>query len=372
QSSKLEHSLLEAPDAPPGQVVGTPAYMAPEQLSGLAVDQRADLCSLGIVLFELFTGVLPWRGETPSATALARLREDAPDPRDFRKDLPPALAEITLHCLTRAPEQRPSSAANVALELKAWLRTTDSHPSRPLIWLPPIAGDEGPTLTSHGLSEINAALEPHSAALAPPGPPSSKPSSAPASSGAQASKTRRPSVAVVPHIPLEPAETCELLEELCEEVVDQLSTTSGLRVRSLGSVISLQREHPTWDAERLGRALQVDFVVEAGATSVSGECVLRTRLLDVDHDVQLWADRVRADRSQAIEACERAARTAVAELSARTLEDPEFDTWLDEDAEAAADSLPHESADGGAAAEPNKAGPGESGSRGGPLLGAIA
>ncbi len=329
QSSRVESEG----DSGMGQVVGTPGYMAPEQLSGLAVDHRADLCSLGIVLFELFTGALPWQGETPSATALARLQRDAPDPRNFREDLPDELARITLHCLARSPQARPSSAADVALELKAWLRGSAKQSARPLIWLPPSLTEERATLTSHGLSEVNAALEPHSADLGQsdlcerdaPGtaPASSRPLSSRPSAG--------PSVAVVPHTRQEgtAAQGCELLEELCEEVADRLSTTPGLRVRSLGTVLSLQRQNPSWDAERLGRALEVDFVIEASAAPISGECVLRTRILDVSQDVQLWADRVLTRQSRALEACERAAKAAVAALTSRTLEDPAFHTWQD-------------------------------------------
>ncbi|MEZ4228487.1 MAG: serine/threonine-protein kinase [Polyangiaceae bacterium] len=335
-----------------GQVVGTPAYMAPEQLSGLTVDQRADLCSLGIVLFELFTGTLPWRGDTPSSTALARLRQDAPDPRDFRKDLPDTLAEVTLHCLSRSPDARPSSAASVALELKAWLRTTESNHSRPLIWLPPSQGDAAATLTSHGLSEINAALEPHPARLAtpvtPPSPPSTTPASKPASSRPSSSHpssrpgssqpSERPSVAVVPfQHEATVEESCGLLSELCEEVVDQLSRAPGLRVRSLGRVLTLQRANPGWDSERVGQALEVDFVVEASAAPLAGECVLRTRILDVTRDVQLWADRVRTNRPKALEACEQAAKAAVSALTQSTLEDPAFHTWLDLESETRPD-----------------------------------
>src|SRR5208282_1952525 len=71
-----------------GNIVGTPAYMAPEQVEGKAVDGRSDVYALGVMLFELVTGSLPFQGETAAAMALARLRSDAPDPRALAPDLP--------------------------------------------------------------------------------------------------------------------------------------------------------------------------------------------------------------------------------------------------------------------------------------------
>src|SRR5690606_18201820 len=129
------------------------------------------------------------------------------------------------------------------------------------------------TLTSHGLSDVNAALEPHSAELAQVNPtPRQNSRPKPEGAGSRRSKdlpieTTQPSVAVFPHHHGDTSaeRDCGLLEGLCEEIVDQLSTAPGVRVRPLGSVTSLQRENPTWDAERLGRALHVDYIIEASA-----------------------------------------------------------------------------------------------------------
>src|SRR5579884_402315 len=96
---------------------GTPAYMAPEQLSGAEVTERSDLYSLGLVLYEIFTGKRPF--EANSLAELLRVRsESAPaSPSSFVRDLDPVAERVILRCLASDPAQRPASALAVAAAL---------------------------------------------------------------------------------------------------------------------------------------------------------------------------------------------------------------------------------------------------------------
>jgi len=98
-------------------LLGTPAYMAPEQVTGGMVLDGTDLFSFGVIVFELLTGQLPWCGESAEAMANARLAGDTPSPRALRADIDPRWDAVTLHCLQRDREQRPASAAAVATAL---------------------------------------------------------------------------------------------------------------------------------------------------------------------------------------------------------------------------------------------------------------
>jgi eukaryotic-like serine/threonine-protein kinase len=100
-----------------GALVGTATYLAPEQLLGGDIDGRADLYSLGIVLYECLTGRVPFQGDTGAAVALARLHSDPIDPRRVRADVPPRIAEAVLRALQRAPDDRYDSAADLRAAL---------------------------------------------------------------------------------------------------------------------------------------------------------------------------------------------------------------------------------------------------------------
>ncbi|MEM1179984.1 MAG: serine/threonine-protein kinase [Acidobacteriota bacterium] len=100
-----------------GPLAGTPAYMAPEQFSGEDVTARTDLYSLGLVLYELTTGIFPFDGSGRLAFARAHL-EDAPAPPSSHVvDIEPILERIILKCLEKNPADRPSSALAVAAAL---------------------------------------------------------------------------------------------------------------------------------------------------------------------------------------------------------------------------------------------------------------
>jgi eukaryotic-like serine/threonine-protein kinase len=102
-----------------GAFVGSPAYMAPEQVEGAAdVDARADVYALGVMLFELLTGQLPWEEGGVFAVAAARLVRPPPDPRERTPGIPDALAEIVLACMATTKEARIASAEEVATRLK--------------------------------------------------------------------------------------------------------------------------------------------------------------------------------------------------------------------------------------------------------------
>ncbi len=114
-----------------GMVMGTPDYMAPEQAQGRPADFRSDLYALGVVLFEVFTGRLPFQGETVMATVLKHIQEPAPDPRRANPRLPEDLARLILRCLEKDPGARFQRAGDIHKELTAVSSRQAGPPPRP-------------------------------------------------------------------------------------------------------------------------------------------------------------------------------------------------------------------------------------------------
>jgi eukaryotic-like serine/threonine-protein kinase len=99
-------------------VIGTFDYMAPEQIRDAAdVDGRADVYSLGIMLFQMLTGRLPFIASNPGALLIAHMNQPAPDPRDFRPDIPEDVADVIRKTLEKDPAQRYQTAGELVAAL---------------------------------------------------------------------------------------------------------------------------------------------------------------------------------------------------------------------------------------------------------------
>jgi serine/threonine protein kinase/Tfp pilus assembly protein PilF len=99
-------------------IIGTPEYMAPEQLGGGDIDNRTDIYSLGVVLFEMLTGRLPFQGDTPLSIACKHRLELPPAPQRFNSQIPDSLNQIILRCLEKKREHRYPSAVDLYQDLK--------------------------------------------------------------------------------------------------------------------------------------------------------------------------------------------------------------------------------------------------------------
>ena len=153
----LAKALDPSPDADPSQsptltaaatqmgvIMGTAAYMSPEQARGKTVDKRADIWAFGVVLYEMLTGVKPFPGDDISQT-LARVIDRDPDWEALPKTLPPALDIYLRRCLRREPRERIRDIGDVRLALEGAFETAVSASSEPAVtpqlqvWQRPIA-----------------------------------------------------------------------------------------------------------------------------------------------------------------------------------------------------------------------------------------
>jgi serine/threonine protein kinase/tetratricopeptide (TPR) repeat protein len=100
-----------------GVMIGTPEYMSPEQVEGRETDRRSDIYALGVILFEMVTGRLPFEGDTALSIAVKHKTELPPDPRELAPKIPHGLGELILSCLEKDRDKRPQTADDLAAGL---------------------------------------------------------------------------------------------------------------------------------------------------------------------------------------------------------------------------------------------------------------
>jgi formylglycine-generating enzyme required for sulfatase activity len=108
-------------------VVGTPAYLSPEQVTGEPSDHRADIYALGVMAYEMLAGRAPFTGPTPTAVLMKRLGGPPEPLRSIRKDVPEALEELVDACLATNPDQRIQNAADIARALTGHSPVSGAH-----------------------------------------------------------------------------------------------------------------------------------------------------------------------------------------------------------------------------------------------------
>jgi serine/threonine-protein kinase len=116
-----------------GSTIGTAGYMSPEQVQGIDADHRSDIFSLGVVLYELFTGKLPFHGAHETAMAYEIVNVDALPMSAVKHGIDPELDRIVGQCLAKDPEERMQSAKQVSVDLKRCKRESGKHPSGRII-----------------------------------------------------------------------------------------------------------------------------------------------------------------------------------------------------------------------------------------------
>jgi serine/threonine-protein kinase len=121
--------ITDASKTKTGLVLGTPSFMSPEQIAGKKVDGRSDLYSLGVTLYQMLTGVLPFRGDSMAELMYKIANQEAPDLREVRPDLPPQLAQVVAVALAKKPEQRFQDGDAFARELRAVLALAETGPA---------------------------------------------------------------------------------------------------------------------------------------------------------------------------------------------------------------------------------------------------
>ncbi len=238
-----------------GAIVGTPRYMAPEQIAGAEVDHRADIFSLGVMLFELATGKRPWSGDSLVAIAVAQQTQP---PREMTvRGLPAGFGALVRQCLAIERERRPATVAEIGAAIAGFV-ATEAPVRAAMPTMTPVRGTpsiSAGTLASTLGSTIDEASE-------------------------------QSTIAVLPLV-CTPADEY-LADGVFEDFVDTLSTSRSLRVKPAG----IARSQAGRDPRELGKELAVDHVVAGSVRRIPTGVRVSTRLIGVEDGFQIWAQRL--------------------------------------------------------------------------------
>ncbi len=224
-----------------GSTLGTAAYMSPEQAMSRDCDHRSDLFSLGVVLYEMIIGRLPFRGDHSAALIYAIVNEQPEPLVRYKTDVPDELQRVVAKCLAKRPEERYQSAADLVADLRSLRRDSESQPVRTI-----------------------------------------------------ATTSTRKMLAVLPFENLGPADDEYFADGITEEIISRLAAVKELGVISRTSV--MQYKDTRKPLREIGAELGADHILEGTvrwgkSRDGSSRVRITPQLIKVADDTHLWSDR---------------------------------------------------------------------------------
>jgi eukaryotic-like serine/threonine-protein kinase len=228
--SELEEFATRGPDTAPGMVVGTTEYMAPEQARGTNVDARADVFSLGVMLYEMLAGQSPFRGATATDTLVAILQHDPPPITVHRPEAATGLSRVVATCLEKSPERRYASGRELAADLDR------------LAW------------------------------------------------GGGPGDTAPPSIAVLPFVNMSADPENEYFcDGITEDLIGALTKIDGLHVAARTSSFAFKGRQP--NLKEVGQVLDVRTALEGSVRKAGSRLRITAQLVNVADGYQVWSER---------------------------------------------------------------------------------
>jgi serine/threonine-protein kinase len=263
--------VSDRPKTAEGAIVGTVAYMSPEQAEGRKVDSRSDIFSFGSVLYEMCTGEKAFHGDTGLATLTAVLRDN---PRDFAltgSDAPHEVQEVVARCLRKDPDQRYQAMQDAMNALEQIY----------------FAGRSGILQPAMDASR-RAAPQPRAV----------------------------PSIAVLPFLNLSSDKENEYFSDgLAEEIINALTKVDNLRVTARTSAFAFRGQQQ--DIRQIGETLHVANVLEGSVRKAGNRVRISVQLIDASNDNNLWSERYDREMTDVFEIQDEISQAIVAKLKVK-------------------------------------------------------
>jgi serine/threonine-protein kinase len=284
--AKLKGSLKLTKES---STVGTLSYMAPEQIQGGEADARSDIFSFGVVLFEMLTGQMPFRGEHDAAIMYSVLNEEADSVLKYRSDLPPDVGRIIGRALEKDPADRYQHVDDMVSELRRLQKQT-SKPSRPVETQSPVPLPDSATkpVSPSRRRRLYAGVGLGVVVLA----------------GFLSYLLFRPpssfdSLAVLPFVNSGGDPATEYLSDgMTESIINSLTRIPQLRVVPRSTVFRFKGKDS--DPQEVGTSLNVSAVLTGRVLQHGDELNIQLDLIDVRNQAQVWGKQYRSGLNEVI------------------------------------------------------------------------
>ncbi len=252
----------------PGSALGTVAYMSPEQARGEAVDWRTDIWSLGVVLYEMLAGTLPFRSDYDQAVVYSVLNMEPASVRSFRPDVPGELEEVIAKSLRKNPDERFQRMEMFASALDSVLKRLEARRE-----------------ASHAGTEWPA-----------------------------------PSIAVLPFANLSADKENEYFSDgLAEDIIDALTQVPGLRVMARTSSFAFRGKEQ--DVREIGTRLNVQHILEGSVRRAGNRLRVTVQLVKASDGYHLWSERFDREMTDVFAIQDEISRAIVEKLRLRLADD---------------------------------------------------